>query len=500
MTLQALAPAPQQPVFRAATAFKPEAPAPSDSFTPSENQPPQLNPRELGETQFADSHGRVTHLALMMSSYARGATRTQMLDAYKTLFTRMEPDTRFTIAVESVRDRKDVERVIQEANVENPERIQFVDPKAGSLTVWARDMMVPLHLKDDPNHVALLEQTPLHDWHDNDSKVPAAICAQNPQILLDVDKSLVTDGGDVMANTKESLVGYYSLSATAEKLAKKVEADPAAKAALVAEFEQKTGRHVVDAERPVSFSFQRVERPEAQENDALLPWRLAENPSYEAKRLGPNQARLDEVYETKAVDMFASKFGKPVTLMGKDDPTTTHREEPASDHLDMGCTPVDDNTFFVGDPGLAKQLIGKMTPEELADAERKLSEAAGTRVRLPRPGDRNRDNQEDFDAYERKLKEKGYNVLRLPHSEPKGWTGGSYISYNNCLMERFEKDGQEVRRVFLPVYNIPKFDEYATKAWEGQGFEVIPMPLGALSARWGALRCVSNWLERSPQA
>lgn len=56
-----------------------------------------------------------------------------------------------------------------------------------------------------------------------------------------------------------------------------------------------------------------------------------------------------------------------------------------------------------------------------------------------------------------------------------------------------------MRRVFLPVYDIPKLDEFATKTWNSQGFEVIPMPLGALSQSWGALRCTTNWLERSPQ-
>ena len=34
--------------------------------------------------------------------------------------------------------------------------------------------------------------------------------------------------------------------------------------------------------------------------------------------------------------------------------------------------------------------------------------------------------------------------------------------------------------------------------WKENGFEVVPMPLGALSQRWGALRCISNWLDRSP--
>ena len=96
------------------------------------------------------------------------------------------------------------------------------------------------------------------------------------------------------------------------------------------------------------------------------------------------------------------------------------------------------------------------------------------------------------------LENLGYNVIRLPHHEP-SQSGDSYITYNNCLMERFEKDGKEYRRVFLPVYGQDS-DNVAIKTWEGQGFEVVPMPLQHLTTRWGGLRCISNWLDRSDAA
>ncbi len=479
-----------RPTVAAAAAEK----APDDRFIATASA--SDNPRELGEKQFADSYGRVTHLALMLSSYAGGRMREQMLEAYKTLFLKMEPDTRFSIAVGSARDRADVENMMKAAKVPNPERIEFVDPKAGSLTVWARDMMVPLQLTKDDQRTALLEQTPLHDWHDNDSAVPGAICKTNPSILLDQDKRLVTDGGDVMANTKESFVGHYSLAATAERLSRQIESDPELKSRFVSEFEQRTGKQVVDAQSKVEFPYKRQDRPN--DNPTALQWELVDNPKFEAKRLAPHQVTLSQMYEESARQMFEEKFGKPVTILGADDPSTAHKEEPASDHMDMGCTPVDDQTFFVGDPGLAKKLVARMSPEELRQAEEILSESAGHPVRLPRLDDRNRDNQEDFEAYVKTLSEKGYNIKRMPHAEP--GLSRSYISYNNCLMERFEKDGQEVKRVFLPVYGIPKLDDYAVDTWKSEGFEVIPMPLGALSQRWGALRCISNWLKRSPEA
>lgn len=469
-------------------------PVTQDSFSAGEVAA-SSNPRELGPRQFADSYGRVTNLALMLSSYASGKTRSQMLEAYKILMTRMEPDTRFTIAVGSSRDRQDVEAMMKSANIPNPERVQFVDPKAGGLTVWARDMMVPLQLTKDRDRTALLEQTPLHDWHDNDSAVPGAIARQNPTILLDQDRRLVTDGGDVVSTTRDSFVGFYSIAATAKKLSRQVDADPEFKARFVDEYQQRTGKRVIDAQQETVFPYQQQAR--VTDNPTALPWELVENPSSVTRSLKAGEVTSAQMYEDSARALFEEKFGKPVTILGKDDPLTPRREEPASDHMDMGCTPIDDKTFFVGDPGLAKKLASKMSPEELEQAERLLSEAAGKPVRLPLEGDRNRDNQEDFDAYVRTLQSKGYDVVRLPHAEP--GLSRSYISYNNCLMERFEKDGKEVRRVFLPIYEIPKMDDFAIKTWQEHDYEVIPIPLGALSQRWGALRCISNWLDRSPK-
>ncbi len=467
-----------EPIFarpQVATAAAEEAKAPS-----------KPDPTALGEKQFADSFGRVKHLALMISPYSGGKARQQILSGYKQMFTKMEPDTKFTIVCENNRDKADVEKALADSGAPNPERVQILQPNVGGLTVWARDMMVPLQLTESDTHVALLAQQPLHDWHDNDKRVPKAICDANPNIILHDDKRLVTDGGDTMSTTKDSFVGNYSMTATAEKVARDADADPKYRAEIIANFEARTGKTVVDGGG-------RIELPQnfrATETD----YQLVGNANYEPKRLGPNQADMSEVCRAQAVSLFESVLGKPVTTMGVDNPATQHIEEPASDHMDMGMTPVDDNTIFVGDPGLAKKIISKMSDAEIADAEAKLSEAAGKEVRLT---GRNRDNQEDFDNYARQVGEKGYNVVRMPHLEP-GYSS-SYITYNNCLMERFTKeDGTDVRRVFLPVYDIPKLDNAAMDIWKENGFEVIPMPLGALSQRWGALRCISNWLDRSP--
>ncbi|MGE0495804.1 MAG: hypothetical protein AB7S38_41750 [Vulcanimicrobiota bacterium] len=465
-------------------------PRPAAASEPADDYQASAPGSVLQGKQFADSHGRVTHLALMLSdSYATRGMRRQILDAYKTLFTEMEPDTRFTVVVESNRDKADVEALASQAS--NPERIQILKPDVGRLTVWARDMMVPEFIPGDAAHTMLVQQTPLHNWHDNDSAVPPAIAEANPRVLLDVAPQLVTDGGEVMANTRESFVGYYSVAATAKQLEKAVTSVAGLQARLAAEYEERTGNHVLDPQGKAIFPFEFV--PQA-ELGHRLPYQLK---NLEVPRL-EGGVSLAQMYEDEAVSLFQTQFGKPVTVMGKDDPNTRHVEEPATDHLDMGLTPIDDHTFFVGDPGLATRLLAEMTPAERQQAEAKLEQQLGYPVSLAQDSVENRDNPEDFDNYVRIVEKKGYKVVRLPHAEA-GRVGSPYVSYNNCLMERFEKDGHEVRRVFLPVYGIDKLDDYAIKTWQEQGFEVHPMPLGVLSTRWGALRCISNWLDRGPQ-
>ncbi|MFP4498294.1 MAG: hypothetical protein ACLFQV_08800 [Vulcanimicrobiota bacterium] len=447
--------------------------------------------------QFADSHGRVKHLALMLSSYASGRIRSQMLKSYGTLFTKMEPDTKFTVVVATDRDKRDVQQVIKDVDAPNPERIKFIKPPTSDLTVWARDMMVPMFIPGDDEHTALLEQAPFHNWHGSDSLVPAEITKANPEIILDRDPRLITDGGEVMANTKESFIGHYSIAATAKKLADTTKSDPGLKQEVVKYYENTFDKQVVQTKSGQVFPYKFIPA-KIPSNLHKHKFEMVQNKDYHAPKLKDGQVTEATMYEDLAVKMFEDQFGKPVNVMGADLPETAHKEEPATDHLDMGLTPVDDNTFFLGDPRMVDKIFKSMNSEELQQAEERLSEMAGYPVNIGAMVSRNRDNPLDFDGYEKTLKEKGYDVHRLPHSEPKWY--GPYISYNNCLMERFEKDGQEVRRVFLPVYGIDKLDDYAVKQYEKQGFEVHPMPLDALSARWGALRCTSNWLDRSPRA
>ena len=436
-----------------------------------------------GETpttrQFADSYGRVKNLALMFSSAYLDdspdkAARGQVLNAYKILFTRMEPDTKFTIVCATEQDKALVANVVSESGIANPERVQLLLPGESSLTVWARDMMVPKFKPGDPGHTALMAQEPLHNWHLSDSKIPKFITEANPTIALDPEPALVTDGGDVQSNTKESFAGYYSLAATENKLHQGLMGTKF-KDDVIHWYQDRNRVKVIETPPNTTFPFRfvPVEAP-----DGTHITHMEGNPDYRVPLLNAGEVSDARMYDDLSVGLFRQDLGKPVTVMGRDDPATPVQEEPATDHMDMGMTPIDDKTFLLGDPGLARQLL------------------RGTKH--DQPGFFNRDHPWDFDAYQRTLESKGYRVVRVPHHEP-AKLGDPYITYNNCLMERFEKDGREVRRVFLPVYGIPELDNHAQEVWKGEGFEVIPMPLGLLSANWGALRCISNWLDRSPQ-
>ncbi|MEW6280505.1 MAG: hypothetical protein AB1758_17915, partial [Candidatus Eremiobacterota bacterium] len=456
-------------------------------------QPQSLEPSASATRQMADYDGRVKHLALMLSGYVGGQARTQVLEAYKTLFNRMEPDTKFTIMVDGRRDRADVQKAIADSGCPNPERIHVITPPVDDLTVWARDMMVGLEFPGSPERNALVAQKPLHDWHGNDREVPGFLSKAVPGLMLNPARRLVTDGGDTTSNRSDSFVGYYSIAATAERLQQAC-SDASLKGAAVNYFQTQTGKTVVPGALP--YQLQPVDRGDLHR----VPFRLVDT-GQPQPQLQEGQATEGEMYEWLSVKMFEREFGKPVTVLGKDDPETEHQEEPATDHMDMGFTPISDREVLLGDPELARQLINEMTPAERSQAEARMSELAGHPVDLDDyfgTGPMNRDNPLDFANYKKIAEGKGLEVTRLPHLEP-GFSG-SYISYNNCLMERFTKDGQEVRRVFLPVYGIEKLDDYATSVWQSKGFEVIPMPLGALSTKWGALRCISNWLERSPTA
>jgi len=446
---------------------------------------------------FPDNYGRVKHLALQLSNYAYGSIRSDMLNAYKVLFTEMEPDTKFTVVCGSAKDQKDVEKVIKDFNVPNPERIDFIKPEGLNLTVWARDQMISMYFPDgDGSKTALTNQSMLHDWHGDDEAVPQYIAAKHPSIVLDKERRIRTDGGEVVSNRGETFVGAFSIIATAKKLKELASKDSDFANQIKDYAEKEMGMEVKLSELENPLPYDMIPKKELS-FDHEQPYFLAENPLYKNERVKAGQATEGDMWIKVAKDLFERQFGQKVTPMGLDDPSTPRVEGPANDHLDMGLTPLDEGTMAVGDPSLAKRVFEQMTSERRKEVAALLSEASGTRV-MPEDllGARGYPNQQqDFNAYATSLEKGGYKVIRMPYAEP-GW-GTPNISYNNCLMERFHKeDGTEVKRIFLPVYGIKELDSLAISNYEKEGFEVRPMPLANIATRKGALRCMSQWLVR----
>jgi len=192
-------------------------------------------------------------------------------------------------------------------------------------------------------------------------------------------------------------------------------------------------------------------------------------------------------------------------VLGKDDPATPGIvERPAAFHTDMMMTPLDDESFTIGDPVLFEEMVAKMSPGEKVKAEQQLREISGIDYSFERfiKDSAGENIPANFSHYERTLKAQGYKdekIIRLPYRFA-GHPGLPNFTYNNCLIEDFEKDGARVKRVFLPVIGVDYFDQYAIKTYEEQGYQVIPLPMGHVSMLMGELRCVTNWLERSEKA
>ena len=443
-----------------------------------------------------DNFGRVKHLALQLSSYVGGTSRSEVLDAYKTLFLNMEPDTKFTMVVGSARDQQDIEQVIKDNNVPNPDRIQFINPKL-SLTVWARDQMIGMYFPNDDTKTALLNQTTFHSWHNQDTLVPPLIAEKYPSIVLDPEKRIVTDGGEVVSTKNETFIGNFSIAETAAKLKELGKKDPSFASMIKKHYEEKTGKIMIPSDLENPFPWKIVPR-EVQDGMHEHPFTLVENPDYEKPILQASEMEEGDMWVKAAKDLFHNEFGQPIIVMGEDDPETQEVEGPANDHLDMAITPLDEKTVAVGDPSLAQKILGKMTPERRTEVLGQLSKIFGQEVTEEDfAGGRYYPNQQrDFDKYASNMEKNGFRVIRSPYAEP-SWSTPN-VTYTNCLQEQFTKeDGTKVKRVFLPIFEIPELDNYAVNMYKSEGFEVFPIPMPTLAERKGALRCISQWLDRS---
>ena len=147
-------------------------------------------------------------------------------------------------------------------------------------------------------------------------------------------------------------------------------------------------------------------------------------------------------------------------------------------HLDLGFTFLDEDTIAVADPGLSMGLVANrpdLAPLVQATRDKQLSEK--------------------YDRAARRLAELGYRICRLPNLCGLGLTT-PYLTYNNVLLENYLDQGLPVKKVYLPVYDVPELDEVARETFRKHGFQVVDMPSARLSTKlWGAIRCATGDLR-----
>ncbi|MEW6281182.1 MAG: hypothetical protein AB1758_21405, partial [Candidatus Eremiobacterota bacterium] len=166
------------------------------------------------------------------------------------------------------------------------------------------------------------------------------------------------------------------------------------------------------------------------------------------------------------------------------------------------------------------EILAGCTPEERRTYDRRIQQALGARDGLGRLDRENRggrwdvfgedDPAEQLDRTAAALTARGFRVVRVPYlGLPQSTLGQAedplpFVTYNNVLME---SEGDR-RVVHLPRYGLDRLDQAAQDAYRSLGFEVRSVgdpirvkrrevyPMLVVSARKGALRCLSQVLDR----
>jgi len=357
--------------------------------------------------------------------------------------------------------------------------------------------MVMEGIPGEPGRAVMLDKVPFQS-HDHPN-LPKFIADNTPDVIYVKDNYLRTDGGDVVSDEKKAYVGYDSVYLTAMNLYKK---SPLGITTFNVAGLQKSP--------PVfesSHFSKKIVFDEVPSSSHLPRFHLEDNPEYNPVKTlfgeDPERASLSQ-----AVKYFEGKYSKEIVIMGDDDPATAAKEKPATFHVDMGVTPVDNRTVLLGSPKMAMDMVRGWSAATYNQANASLQRETGLKGDIlgaiiahnskADPADPSvMKIQNNFDNQERKLKKAGKNIIKLPYLEGDSKKGTPWITYGNCIMQNFTADGgRQVKNVFLPVYGIP-LDEVAKQTYSAQGFKVIPLTLAAFTSLAGAIRCMSNYLGRS---
>jgi len=405
----------------------------------------------IGGLIFPDSGGKIKHMALQLGNVEfdkplPGETREALLGVWQQLMQKMSPETRFTIVCADRSGQSSVQQMVEQNGIES-ERVQVVDAKSSQgMSIWIRDSMLPV--RGPAGETRLLVQDRTYWPGPEDGQIAPLLQQANPEMTHQPHPALRIDGGNVLSNQKQTIVGSDSILHTRARL-QELAQDPEKKKSIEEFYQQASGK-----------------TPD------------------------------DSMWEDLPRLVFENEFKRPVLVVARD------REQPAF-HIDMTMTPLGDDRFLVGDPSMAIAALRSLTPEEKAATNRSMGLQAGITsgedlVEKLIQANSSPEKQADYDATARELAQAGYEIQRIPALMGLRTTWSvPYLTYNNCMLEDYSQaDGEPVKKVYLPQYGCGVLDQMAQAIYRSHGYEVVPLEMGAISKLEGAIRCSSYAIER----
>ena len=187
-------------------------------------------------------------------------------------------------------------------------------------------------------------------------------------------------------------------------------------------------------------------------------------------------------------------LGRPVVLVGsQDDPAPL-------DHLDMLMTPLGRRRVAVGDLRLGLSILDGLSPQRQQQLEELFSARTGMYggrsfsfrafLAYNRAGAR----AEAFDRVAQALEARGFDVVRMPLLTGGLDAGFPVMTYQNVVQD--EVGGR--RRALVPQYRVEELDAAAREAWRAVGYEPVAVDAFSVVDLVGAVRCLSNVIDRAP--
>lgn len=157
----------------------------------------------------SDTSGEIEEVVLQYSS----SLAAEVIPTYKSFLRQIEPDTRIFIVCENAGQVKDIQTILEDWQIRNPQRIKIINAER-EITVWARDRFVVKAAKDNlRKRIVVLPSLPRSEGQDrlNDKKVPEIIAKANGENIEARKSDLFFEGGNIVTSDKHLFTGYSTV-------------------------------------------------------------------------------------------------------------------------------------------------------------------------------------------------------------------------------------------------------------------------------------------------